>query len=160
HQQHAVKAVEEKRAAPIPPAALKSPEISKRSAAPAVKTSLHGHDAVQFRRRERNRDAPEKRHEREKQHGHARAGAFENLLVAKRPAARVAVENSKQRKKTDLANRASGDARGIFLGVSSAGHFFARDLDCGGATAPLAADAEGLSLSLSVAIVKGGRPAS
>ena len=40
HQQHAVETVEQKRAGPVPPAALKSPEISERGARPAIEAAL------------------------------------------------------------------------------------------------------------------------
>ena len=103
HHQHAVEAVQQKCAGPIPPAALKSPEIAEGRAAPAIEAALHGEHAVQFRGGEGNRDAPEKRDEGEEHERHARAGIVEDAFVAERAAGGVAVEDSEQRKETDLA---------------------------------------------------------
>ena len=48
HHQHAVETVQQKRAGPIPPAALEAPEIAERSAAPAVEAAFHRENAVEF----------------------------------------------------------------------------------------------------------------
>ncbi len=103
HHQHAVETVEQKRAGPIPPAALKAPEIAEGSAAPAIEAALHGEKAVEFGGGEGNRNAPEKRNEGEEDQRHAGAGIVKDAFVTEGAAGGVAVENAEQREETDLA---------------------------------------------------------
>ena len=48
HQQHAVYRIQQKCSRPVPPAALKAPEIAESRAYPAVEPALHRQDAVHF----------------------------------------------------------------------------------------------------------------
>src|SRR5881275_2804432 len=78
-------------------------EIAESRAYPAVEPALHRQDAVHFCSGKRNRNAPEEGNKSEKDERHSGAGALENLLVAKRAASRIAVEECEKRKEPNLA---------------------------------------------------------
>ena len=65
HDQHAVEAIQQKCASPVPPTALESPEVAERGTSPAIEATLHGENAVEFGGGERHWYAPEERHEGE-----------------------------------------------------------------------------------------------
>ena len=122
HHQHAVEAVEQKCSGPIPPAALKAPEIAKRGAAPAIKAALHGKNAVELGGSEGNGDAPEEGNEGEKDERHARAGIVEDSFIAEGASGGVAVKKSEERKESDLAEMRSARERCAFVVAGFAGH--------------------------------------
>ena len=88
-KKHSIRAAEQKRRSPIPPAAEKSPEIAVARAHPAIKAALYGHCGREFCRDQRNRNAPEERNEQVIEQRHARAGGCDHFFEAKRTARRV-----------------------------------------------------------------------
>ena len=105
HNQDAVKAVEKECSDPVPPAALKSPEVTKRVPAPAIEAALYRNNAVELSGSVRHGNAPEERHEGEEDQRHARARLRKNVFVTERPAGGVAVKKREQGNEADGANR-------------------------------------------------------
>ena len=122
HQQHAVEAVQQKRSRPIPPAALKSPEIAERGATPAIETTLHGENAIKFGGSKRNWNRPEHGNKCKEHKCHPRPRTLENFFEAKWSTCRVAIKQRKQRQKTDLTQMRRVRIRGRLVSDGFAGH--------------------------------------
>src|SRR5579863_9418701 len=70
----AVGGADQKRAGPIPPAALEAPEIAESGARPAIEASLNGQYGSHFGGGERNGNAQEKRNHHQENEAESGAG--------------------------------------------------------------------------------------
>src|SRR5581483_2107435 len=87
---------------PVPPSALKSPEVAESGAGPTVEAAFYRHGGRHFRSRQRNRNAEKKRNGKQKYQGHSRPGGGDDGLEAKRPARAIRVEDGHEWRQRDL----------------------------------------------------------
>ena len=111
-RQNGVRAAQKERSAPVPPTGLKSPKVAKRRAHPAVESAFDGNRGGQFRRHQRNRNAPEQGNKQVIEQRQPRSARRHHVFEPKRPARRVRVHHEHEGKQGGLAH---GRSRGVGL---------------------------------------------
>ena len=107
-EENGIGSTKEPGSAPIPPASEKAPEITVAGAHPAIKAALYGNGSGEFRRNERDRDAPEKRNDQQIDEREARPAGGNHFFHAERAAGGVGEHHEDEVEETGFFCGCSG----------------------------------------------------